>query len=326
MKAWLIDSFDGIEKSRLADVPDPKPAAGEVLMRVKFASLNPADASLAQGQYPAKPPLPHVLGRDGVGEIISLGPGVADVKVGSSQAILRGEVGISRWGTFAQIVTVPVESLVDVPTGWSDEQAGSATLVYVTAYQALSQWSDLPKPAVVLISGASGGVGVASTQLAVAQGHTVIGLSRDAQKREKLKSLGMALALDPTDTQWRTTLKSFLGPRKVNLVIDNIGGPLFNDLLATLADHGRVSVVGRLAGPVPEFNTASLFFRRIGIGGVAVGSYTNAESRAAWAEVLKLLGKNDSRPLIDEVFPFDQLPAAFARLARGPMGKVLIRV
>jgi NADPH2:quinone reductase len=326
MKAWLIDSFDGIEKSRLADVPDPKPAAGEVLMRVKFASLNPADAYLAQGQYPAKPPLPHVLGRDGMGEIVSLGPNVSGVNVGTKQAILRGEVGISRWGTLAQLVTVPIESLVDVPAGWSDEQAGSATLVYLTAYQALSQWTDLPQSAVVLISGASGGVGVASTQLAVAQGHTVIGLSRDAQKREKLKSLGMALALDPTDTQWRTTLKSFLGQHKVNLVIDNIGGALFNDLLATLGDHGRVSVVGRLAGPVPEFNTASLFFRRIRIGGVAVGAYTNAESRAAWTEILKLLAKNDSRPLIDEVFPFDQLPAAFARLARGPMGKVLIRV
>src|SRR5580765_8397412 len=124
MKAWLIDSLDGIEKAHLADVPDPKPAAGEVLMRVKFTALNPADAYLAQGHYPAKPPLPHVLGRDGMGEIISLGPSVSDVKIGAKQAILRGEVGISRWGTFAQLVTVPVESLVDIPAGWTDEQAG----------------------------------------------------------------------------------------------------------------------------------------------------------------------------------------------------------
>jgi NADPH2:quinone reductase len=184
----------------------------------------------------------------------------------------------------------------------------------------------LPRPAVILISGASGGVGVASTQLGHAMGHTVIGLSRDAAKREKLKSLGMALALDPTDSTWRDQLKQYLKDRRVNLVIDNIGGSLFSDLIATLGDHGRVSVVGRLAGPVPNFNTSTLFFRRLRIGGVAVGAYTNAESRAAWTEILKLLSKTGAKPLIDQIFPFEQLPAAFKRLASGPMGKVLLKI
>jgi NADPH:quinone reductase len=326
MKAWLIDSFDGIDKLRLADVPDPKPAANEALVRVKYAALNPADAYLAQGQYPAKPPLPHILGRDGMGEIAAVGPGVQHLHVGEKQAILRGEVGVSRWGTFAELVVVPVESLINVPCGWSDEEAGCASLVYVTSYQAITQWPELPRPSVVLISGASGGVGVASTQLGHAMGHTVIGLSRDPKKREKLMSLGMALALDPTDPQWREQLKQFLKDRRVNLVIDNIGGPLFSDLISTLGDHGRVSVVGRLAGPVPNFNTSTLIFRRLRIGGVAVGAYTNAESRAAWTEILKLLSKTGAKPLIDQVFPFDQLPAAFKRLASGPMGKVLFKV
>ena len=287
--------------------------------------MNPADAYLAQGQYPAKPPLPHILGRDGMGEIVALGEDVRDLKLGQKQAILRGEVGITRWGTFAELATVPAESLVDVPQGWTDEQAAGASLVYLTAYQALLQWPDLPRPAVVLISGASGGVGVASTQLAVAMGHTVIGLSRDPQKRDTLKGLGMALALDPTDPQWRTTLKSLLGERRVDLVIDNIGGGLFAELIATLGDRGRVSVIGRLAGTVPEFNTSTLLFRRIKIGGVAVGAYTNTESRQAWSRILELLNPAKARPLVDQVFPFDQLPAAFARLARGPMGKILLR-
>jgi NADPH2:quinone reductase len=156
-------------------------------------------------------------------------------------------------------------------------------------------------------------------------GHTVVGLSRDAEKRDKLKSIGMDLALDPTHPQWRTSLKNLLGGRRVNLVIDNIGGPLFPEVLATLGDHGRVSVVGRLAGPVPQFNTSSLLFRRLRIGGVQVGAYSNAESRAAWSEILKLLNKTNARPIVDQVFPFEQLPAAFARLANGPMGKVLIK-
>jgi NADPH2:quinone reductase len=223
-------------------------------------------------------------------------------------------------------VAVPEESLVDVPPGWTDEQAAGATLVYLTAFQALTQWEDLAEKSVVLISGASGGVGVAATQLGVAMGHTVIGLSRSEEKRQILQSLGMSLALDPSLPSWRKTLASFLGSRKVDLAIDNIGGTLFPELIPTLGDRGRVSVVGRLAGEVPSFNTASLFFRRIRIGGVAVGAYTNAESRSAWARVLELLARTGARPLVDQVFAFDELPAAFARLERGPMGKVLVRV
>jgi NADPH:quinone reductase len=325
MKAWLMDGFTGVDKLRLTDVADPQPAAGEVLLRVTYAALNPADRYLAQGEYPAKPPLPHILGRDGSGTIVATGPGVEGHPIGQKRAILRGEVGVTRWGTFAQLVATPAESLIEIPDGWTEPQAGSASLVYVTAFQALSQWEDLPKQAVVLISGASGGVGVASTQLAKAMGHTVIGLSRGEQKRTSLKSLGMDLGLDPADAQWRKKLSEFLGKRKVDLAIDSVGGTLFNQLIATLGDRGRVSVVGRLAGEVPQFNTATLFFRRIRIGGVAVSAYTNQESRHAWKSSVDLLNKTGARPLIDQVFGFEELPAAFEKLSQGPMGKVLIK-
>ena len=120
-------------------------------------------------------------------------------------------------------------------------------------------------------------------------------------------------------------LSDFLGKRRVDLAIDSVGGTLFAQLIATLGDHGRVSVVGRLAGEVPQFNTATLFFRRIRIGGVAVGAYTNQESRHAWKASVDLLNKTGARPLIDQVFGFDELPAAFEKLAQGPMGKVLIK-
>jgi NADPH:quinone reductase len=326
MKAWIIDGFDGIDKMRLTEVADPVPAPGEVLLRVKHAALNPADRYLAEGQYPAKPPLPHILGRDGTGAVAGAGAGVKDHSKGTTRAILRGDNGVTRWGTFAELVAVPAESVAEIPEGWTDVQAGCAPLVYVTAFQALTMWENLPKQAVVLISGASGGVGVASTQLGIAMGHTVIGLSRGAHKRETLESMGMQLALDPADGEWRKKLAGFLGKRKVDLAIDSVGGTLFPELIATLGDRGRVSCVGRLAGEVPQFNTASLFFRRNRIGGVAVGAYTNEESRHAWTESVALLSKTGARPLIDEIFPFEDLPAAFAKLAKGPMGKVLIAV
>jgi len=112
----------------------------------------------------------------------------------------------------------------------------------------------------------------------------------------------------------------------VDLVVDNVGGQLLPQVINTLGDLGRVSLVGRLAGPVPSFNTATLFFRRIRLGGVAVGAWTNAEARAAWQQVLALLARAATRPQVDRVFPFDQLPQAFDRLAQGPMGKVLLDV
>jgi len=237
-----------------------------------------------------------------------------------------GGIGVERAGTFAERVAVPVESLVEVPTGWDEPEAAGATLVYLTAYQALTTWGALAAASVVLVTGASGGVGVASVQLAAAMGFTVVALSRSEKKRERLRQLGASICLDPALPGWRATLKKALASRRVDLAIDNIGGTLLPEVIDTLGDAGRVSLVGRLAGPVPSFNTAALFFRRIRMGGVAVGANTNAESRAGWQEVLSLLARTGARPLVDSVLPFDRLPQAFERLGAGPMGKVIVEV
>jgi NADPH2:quinone reductase len=325
MRAWIIDKFEGIEHMRLADVPDPPARTGEVVLDTRYAALNPADYYLAQGQYPAKPALPHILGRDGVGVISAVGSGVADFKVGETALILRGEVGVSRWGTLAQRVAVPVESLVRLPQGWTEQQSAAAPLVYLTAYQALTQWGDLP-PSVVLITGASGGVGVASIHLAVAMGHTVVALSRSQEKRAKLKALGAAIALDPEDKHWPKQLKDELNPRRVDLAVDNIGGELFPRVIDAMGMNGKVSVVGQLAGPVPKFSTATLFFRRLRIGGVAVGTYAPAESQSAWKVLVEMMNRVGQKPIIDSTFRFENAMDAFAQLKRGPMGKVLIDV
>jgi NADPH2:quinone reductase len=217
---------------------------------------------------------------------------------------------------------VPVESLAPAPTGWSDKEAAGAGLVYLTAVQALSMWGELA-PSVVLVTGASGGVGAATVQLAAAAGHFVIALSRSAEKREKLSGLGAVMCLDPTDEKWPEQIKS--SKRRVDLAIDSVGGKGFSELLGVMGHNGRISVVGRLAGPVPEFNTASLFFRRLRIGGVAVGDYTPQQSQTAWKQVVTILDRQQVRPIVDSVFEFEHLADAFEWLRQGPMGKVLLR-
>ncbi|HWX21228.1 MAG TPA: zinc-binding alcohol dehydrogenase family protein [Candidatus Binatia bacterium] len=326
MKAWVLDALTGIEHLHVAEAPDPVPQPGEAIVEVHFAALNPADRYLAENQYPAKPPLPHILGRDGMGTVLQVGSGISDLRSGDRRVVLRGEVGGNRWGTFAQRVAVSAENLIEIPAGWSEQEAAGAALVYLTAYQALMMWEPLPPQSVVLVTGASGGVGVAAVQLAAAMGHTVLALSRNPEKCRRLEQLGATGTFNPQEPQWRQAVKAAIAPRRVQLGIDNIGGKLLSEVIDTLGELGKVSLVGRLAGPVPNFNTATLFFRRIRLGGVAVGAYTNAESRNAWQQIVQLLSRAGARPQVDSVFPFDQLPQAFARLAEGPMGKVLLQI
>jgi NADPH2:quinone reductase len=331
VRAWLLEGLGGLDKLRLGDAPDPAPGEGEVLLRVHYAALNPADYYLAQGEYPARPPFPHILGRDGIGTIESVGPGVTNWKAGDTAVLLRSEIGVNRWGTLAEKCAIPVASLAPAPPGWTEPQAAGAPLVYLTAYQALTQWGQpLPGGSVVLVTGASGGVGVASIQLATAMGHHVIALSRGTSKRDALAQLGAKAIFDPSDPTWRKQLKEHLATsddaRRVDLAIDNVGGEGFNDLLDTLGHAGKVACIGRLAGPVPQFNTAALFFRRIEIKGVFVGDYSPEQAQAAWTETLATLRQTGATPLVDRVFPFDQLPDAFARLKQGPLGKVVLAV
>src|SRR5438045_4943767 len=119
MNAWLLRGFTGLDQLQFEKAPDPVPQSGEVVLELRYAALNPADRYLAEGQYPAKPALPHILGRDGMGTISAVGPSVENLRIGQKMSVLRGEVGISRPGTFAEKAAVPVESLVEIPEGWT---------------------------------------------------------------------------------------------------------------------------------------------------------------------------------------------------------------
>ncbi|MBX3729571.1 MAG: zinc-binding alcohol dehydrogenase family protein [Candidatus Sumerlaeia bacterium] len=324
MKAWLLREKTGLGALECAEVAVPEPAAGEVLVRVRFAALNPADYYLAENRYPANPPMPHVLGRDGVGVVERTGAG--RFAPGDLVTILRGGTGVSRAGTLAEYVVVPEAELVPKPADWSDEEAAGAALALLTAHQALTQWGPLAPGATVVVSGATGGVGVASIQLGRAMGCRMVGLSRSAEKAARLRELGAELVLDPNDAELVEKMKDFAGRERVALVVDNVAGTLFPKLVAMLGTLGAISCVGRLAGPVPDFNTGTLFFRRNRIGGVSAGAYSAAEAQATWDASLALLRASGARPVVDGVFDFSDVQAAFARLKQGPMGKVLVRV
>ena len=325
-----MDSYAGVEHLRLGAVSEPQPGPADVLLKVRYAALNPADAFLAQGLYPAKPTLPHILGRDGVGDVEAVGSRVEDIRMGDTVGILRCETGVEMPGTLAEKVVVPAESLVRIPAGWSLEEMAGAPLVFLTAWQALTQWNAPPAPprkrSVLLVTGASGGVGVASVMLGKSMDLIVIALSRDAEKRTKLKMLGADFVFDPEDRNLRRSVSATISPRKVDLAIDCVGGKLLPYVIALLGYDGRISIVGRSGGTVPEFNTATLLFHRIRMGGVAVGDYTAQTAQAAWKEIVSRLDTIGGRPLVDSIVSFEEVKNGFTRLAQGPMGKVVVRV
>lgn len=330
MRAWLMDSYEGTEKLRLGEVADPQPGPGEVLLKIRYAALNPADAFLSQAMYPARPPLPHILGRDGVGDVLVLGDGVESLRVGETVGILPGNAGVEAWGTLAEKTVVAAANIIPAPAGWSLKEMAGAPLVFLTAWQALTQWSDPPAPpaggSVLLVTGASGGVGTASVLLGKSMNLTVVALSRNAEKGAKLKELGADFVFDPGEKNLRDLVNKAIAPKKLDLAVDNIGGPLFKDVVAMLGPGGRISVVGRSNGVVPEFNTATLFFKRNRIGGVAVNDYAADTAQAAWKQIVSQLNATGRRPIVDHIFPLEEVKTAFARLAYGPMGKVLVRV
>ncbi len=254
---------------------------------MRIAALNPADAFLAQGLYPAHPPLPHILGRDGVGDVVAVGPGLSPIRVGETVGILRCEVGVNVWGTLAEKVVVPMDECHPSAPWLVHRRDGRRPVGYLTAWQALTQWNDPPAPppagAVLLVTGASGGVGVASVQLGKSMGLTVVALSRSEEKRATLKRLGADVVCDPADRNLVNDVKAAISPKRVDLVVDSVGGALLTQVIDLLGYGGRISVVGRSGGVVPEFNTGSLLFRRIRMGGVSVGDYSRTGNAGGMA-------------------------------------------
>jgi len=330
MRAWFMDNYEGVDHLRLGETQDPAPGPNQILLRLRFAALNPADAFLAQAMYPAKPVLPHILGRDGAGDVVAVGTGVTNLRPGDSVGILRSEAGVGLWGTFAEKVLVPADCVVRPPHGWSPEQLAAAPGIYLSAWQALVQWNDPPSPpspgSVLVVTGASGGVGTATIQLGKSMGLTVIALSRSVEKADRLRELGADFVFDPTDPDLRRNVLAAIAPRKVDIVVDCVGATLFNQVVSMLGTGGRISVVGRTGGEVPDFNTATLFSRRVRIGGVWLGDYTPDSARAAWAQITERMNAAGHKPVIDQIFPFSDVKPAFQRLAEGPLGKVLVRV
>lgn len=323
MKIWRFHQFGPIENLQIEEAPDPEPGPGEALVRVAYAALNPADRYLVSGKYPRPGKPPFAVGRDGSGIIEKVGAG-SRFKPGDAVVLLRSEIGVQRDGTLAELVVVPEVSLAPLPAGWSMEEGAAGPLVLLTAWQALMTEGQLQPGQTVLVTGASGGVGTAALMLAKSHGARVVALSRSDHKRARLLELGADFAFDPDDPDLVKVVQAALGGGRCDVVVENLGGPYLQKSIYMTGFKGRICVVGLLAGLKSEIEIGSFIFKRIRIIGIAMGAQTPPESQEAWSHIVAMLSQSGRRPPVDRVFPFGQVQEAFARLAQGPLGKVLV--
>lgn len=325
MRAWRFHEFGDISNYLLEDAPVPRLLSGEMLLQVRFAALNPADRLLIEGRYPGAGQLPLTVGRDGTGVVREVSAG-SKFRVGDVAVVLRSEIGITRQGTLADFVAVPEEVLAPIPNGWTLEETAAAPLVYLTAWKALVIQGGLKRGETVLVTGASGGVGIASIQLAKALGARVVALSRDAEKRARLLALGADAVIDDGAADLSGQVAKACDGGGPDLVIEHLGGARLPDHVAMLNMGGRVMVIGLLAGRKAELDLGMVLFKQVRIEGVHVGKFAPAAAQEAWRHVVETMNAAKQKPVIDKIFPMEHVQEAFARLSGGHLGKVLVEV
>ncbi|HEX8758657.1 MAG TPA: NADP-dependent oxidoreductase [Pseudonocardiaceae bacterium] len=308
MKAFAITARD--TQPAAQDLPQPEPAAGEVLVQVEAASVNGFDLSVAAGYVWDMVPheFPVVLGRDFVGTVTAVGDGVDSVSVGDRVAgVIPGMALSARNGTFTEYVAVQADAVTAVPSGVDVQQAAVIGLAGVAASDAL-QALGIQRGETVLISGATGGVGSIAVQLAAAAGATVIGTAQPGQEDEYVRSLGAAHTVDYTG-DIAGSVKA-IAPQGVNKVLHAAGDAAA--LGATLKAGGTLA------------STRGANAEEVGREDVTVAPIMAAATGGKLAALLEQVANGDLRVNVETAIPLERAPEAFAAFADGTLGKVLI--
>ena len=335
MRAYRFDSFDSLDALRLREEPDPRPQRGEVLVRVRAASLNFRDLAILRGRYPRKS-IPGLIPlSDAAGEIVAIGEGVAAFDVGDRvigafhprwfggempSTIQRDSYGAENDGWLCDLKAVSQEAVVRLPDALSYEAACTLPCAGLTAWTALSGPSPIRAGHAVLVQG-SGGVSIFALQLARAVGATVIATTSSPAKAERLKALGAAEIVNyADDPEWGRRVRALTGGRGVDRVVE-VGGPgTIGQSLRAVAVGGEIASIGFLSTENPgidffQLKTSGASFRNITVG-----------DRAALLEFVRAVAATGLEPVIDRVFPFEAARAAFSHLEAGAhLGKVVIR-
>lgn len=323
MKSCWIKAEGGKTAFEFRDLPLPQPKAGEIVVRTRASSMNRGELLASIGWHGLDKPKP--AGRDLAGEVHAIGKGVTGFRIGE-------RVMARAHGAFSEYVPVSETLVVTMPDRMSWEQAAAVPIAFVTAHVSLYTYGRVRAGEWVLIAGASSGVGVAALQAARYAGAKVIGTSGSAEKLDRLKSLGLEVGIHARGSDFAAQVMEVTGGRGVNLALNLVGGSAFPGCLKSLANQGRLVIVGYVDGVMKsEIDLETVHGKRIEISGVSNTWLTPEEraegTRAFVRDLMPAFREGRIVPVIDRVFPFDELPAAKAYVENNShVGKVVVRI
>jgi NADPH:quinone reductase and related Zn-dependent oxidoreductases len=336
MRQIFITRSGGPEVLKIQERPDPVPARGEALVRVKASGINFADILARQGLYPDAPKLPCVVGYEVAGVVEAVGDGVEQNLVGQSV------LAMTRFGGYSDAVVVNAAQIFEKPASLSFEEAAAIPVNYLTAYALLVVMGSLQASEAVLIHNAGGGVGLAALDIAKKIGARTYGTASPA-KHEFLKARGLDYAIDYRTGDWLAVLKDLTDGRGVELVIDPLGGGHWKKSYKALRTTGRLGMFGistasavgikgklrmlKAAVQTPFFHPFGLLNQNKGVFGLNLGHmWHEGEKVAGWMRVL-MQGIHDGwvRPHVDKAFSFEQAAEAHTYIeSRRNIGKVVL--
>ena len=336
MKCYELQGPDGPEGLKLVDRPVPKPAPGEVLVRIKAATLNYRDLLTVKGGYGSRQKFPLIPVSDGAGTVEAVGArirqfAVGDRVVGSffedwlagnpSEAKMHAALGGSVDGVLAEYRIFPAHALVKTPPHLDDAEAAALPCAGLTAWSAVVKLGGV-RPGQTVLTQGSGGVSLFALQFAKMCGARVIATSSSDAKIERLKSLGADVTINyKTTPDWGKKARELTG-HGVDLIVEVGGVGTLNESIRATRIGGTIAFIGVLAGPPPaNLRLPLIVMQQQRLQGVTVGS---VEDLQAMCDAIALHGM---KPVIDRTFPFDQAKDAFLHLASGAhFGKVAIAI
>ncbi len=335
MRQWQIPAF-GIDSLALVERETPVPEANQVLVRVHAISLNFRDLMMVTGKYNPRMALPRVPCSDGAGEVIAVGPDVTEWKTGDRVAGIffqswhdglpnhsrtRNALGGDLDGMLASEVLLPETGLVRIPDHLSYQEAATLPCAAVTAWNALFKVAETQPGDTVLIEG-TGGVSIFALQLAKLAGARVIGISSSDEKLERARALGLDAGLNyRQQPDWEKWALEQTGGQGVDLVVEVGGSGTLPRAMRALKHYGVAAQIGVLTGAAEVVDVRTILTRHLRIHGVWVGS------RADFLALNQAIALAGLRPVIDEIFPFADAPAALKCMQNaGHFGKIVIEV
>ena len=325
----IFNEIGGPEVLQLVDRPAPAPGNGEVLLEMRSIGMNRSDVAFRSGKYLAQPNLPCGLGVEGMGIVAALGAGTGHLKVGDRVSILPTFPQGGRYATYLSEGVFPADSLVPVPEKLDDAGAAAIWVSILTAWGALVELGGLGKGDYVLISAASGSVGLAAIQVARSVGAMPIATTRASAKAQALKDAGAAHVVLSDQQDVPTSVLQIVGDQRLRLAFDPIAGPFAEALVPCMADEGKIFIYGGLSDQPMYFDRRPILSKGLSLTGYAVRQILTRPDRLerGLAFVRAGLASGALSPFVAKLFSLQDVVEAHRYMeSNSHIGKIVLTV